>query len=156
MEQIVECGDRAPGSSTLPERWWHLMIYTVSGLLFGIVLVKGEIISWFRIQEMFRFQAFHMFGVIGTAVVTGIVSVALLKRWKARTLNGEPVQIPQRAFQKGQVYGGLLFGIGWAFTGACPGPLYAQIGSGHLSVLVTLASALVGTWVSGRLNGRFR
>ena len=153
---MTECGDRAPGAALIQERWWHSVLYVISGVLFGIVLVKGEIISWFRIQEMFRFQSFHMFGIIGTAVMTGVFSVALLKRWNVRTLNGEPIQIPKRTFQIGQIYGGLLFGIGWAFTGACPGPLYAQIGSGHLSVVVTLASALLGTWLSGRLIGRSR
>jgi uncharacterized membrane protein YedE/YeeE len=124
----------------------------VVGLLFGIVFVKAEIISWFRIQEMFRFQSFHMYGVIGSAVVVGIVSVYLIKRFKIKTIYGEPVQFHRKQFNKGQVYGGLLFGLGWAVTGACPGPLFAQIGTGATVIVVVLLSAIVGTWVYGRFR----
>lgn len=135
-------------------RWYHYIKYMVVGLLFGIVFVKAEIISWFRIQEMFRFQSFHMYGVIGSAVVVGIVSVFLIKRFKIRTIDGEPVQFQHKEFNKGQVYGGLLFGLGWAVTGACPGPLFAQIGTGATVIVVVLLSAIVGTWVYGRFRHR--
>ncbi|MFC0184987.1 hypothetical protein SAMN04515674_115103 [Pseudarcicella hirudinis] len=123
--------------------------YLVVGTIFGIVFVKAEIISWFRIQEMFRFTSFHMYGVIGTAVVVGIISVQLIKRLNIKTISGEKISIPDKVFNKGQIYGGLLFGFGWALTGACPGPLFAQIGAGFGVVAVSLLSAIAGTWVYG-------
>ncbi len=138
--------------SELKHPWWHNLKYSAWGLLFGIVFVKAEIISWFRIQEMFRFESFHMYGVIGTAVVVGIISVWLIKRAKAKTIYGESVVIPDKPFSKGQVYGGLMFGIGWAITGACPGPLFAQIGAGFSVVIVTFLSAVAGTWTYGLLR----
>ncbi|CAL1518392.1 DUF6691 family protein [Chitinophaga sp. MM2321] len=123
--------------------------YLLVGILFGIILVKSQVISWFRIQEMFQFTAFHMYGVIGTAVITGIISIQLIKKFKIKTISGEPIVIAPKIFSKGQIYGGLLFGIGWAITGACPGPLFAQIGSGFTIVVITLLSAIAGTWVYG-------
>jgi uncharacterized protein len=123
--------------------------YLAAGILFGIILVKAEVISWFRIQEMFRLQSFHMYGVLGSAVAVGALSVWLIKRFKVRTIYGEPIELLSKKFNKGQVYGGLLFGFGWALTGACPGPLFAQIGTGATVVAVTLLSALAGTWVYG-------
>ena len=123
--------------------------YSVIGAFFGIVFVKAEIISWFRIQEMFRLQAFHMYGVIGTAVVVAAISVWLIKRFKIKTIDGEEVQFVEKPMHKGVIIGGLLFGCGWALTGACPGPLYAQIGAGFPVVIVTLLSAVAGTWVYG-------
>jgi uncharacterized membrane protein YedE/YeeE len=130
-------------------RWYHNLKYLLVGILFGIVFVKAEIISWFRIQEMFRLQSFHMYGVIGSAVLTGIISVWLIKKFKIKTLNGEPVTIAPKEFNKGQIFGGLIFGFGWAITGACPGPLFAQIGTGAFAVIITLLSAIFGTWVYG-------
>jgi uncharacterized protein len=124
----------------------------VAGSLFGIILVKAEVISWFRIQEMFRLQSFHMFGVIGSAVVVGMLSILLIKKFKIKTIYGEPIEIPKKTFNKGQIYGGLIFGFGWALTGACPGPLFAQIGTGATVILVTLFSAIAGTWVYGLLR----
>ncbi len=124
--------------------------YLVVGIVFGIVFVKAEIISWFRIQEMFRLQSFFMYGVIGTAVVVGAVSVWLIKRFNVKTLSGEPINLEDKQFNKGQIFGGLIFGIGWAITGACPGPLFAQIGSGFLVIFITFLSALAGTWVYGK------
>jgi len=135
--------------SQLHHKWWHNLKYLVIGLLFGIILVKAEIISWFRIQEMFRFQSFHMYGIIGSAVVVGMISVMLLKKFKVKTIYGEAIEFHTKKFNKGQVYGGLLFGIGWAITGACPGPLFAQIGTGATVVVITLLSAVAGTWVYG-------
>lgn len=129
---------------------WHNLKYLVAGLLFGIVLVKSEVISWFRIQEMFRLQSFHMYGVIGSAVVVGMLSVWLIKKLKIRTIYGEPIVFVSKKFNKGNIYGGLLFGFGWAITGACPGPLFAQIGAGFTVVIITLLSAIAGTWVYGR------
>lgn len=128
--------------------------YLVAGIAFGIILVKSEVMSWFRIQEMFRLQSFHMYGVIGSAVVTGIISIQLIKRFNGKDLNGEKIEIPPKKFSKGQIYGGLLFGCGWALTGACPGPMFAQIGAGALVVIVALLSAIAGTWVYGRFQDR--
>lgn len=123
--------------------------YLVVGIMFGIVFVKAEIISWYRIQEMFRLHSFHMYGVIGTAVVVGIISVWLIKRFNIKTIQGEQVVFHNKQFHWGTVVGGFMFGLGWAITGACPGPLFAQIGSGFLVVIVTLLSAIAGTWVYG-------
>ena len=138
--------------STLQVPWWHNLKYLVAGIFFGILLVKAEIISWFRIQEMFRLQSFHMYGVIGSAVVVGAVSVFLIKKFNIKTVYGEEISFHPRKFNRGQVYGGLLFGFGWAITGACPGPLYAQIGSGAYVIVITLLSAIAGTWVYGFLR----
>ncbi len=138
--------------STLQHTWWHNLKYLFAGILFGIILVKSEVISWFRIQEMFRLQSFHMYGVIGSAVVTGIISVLIIKKFKIKTIYGEKIELYPKRFNKGQIYGGLIFGFGWALTGACPGPLFAQIGSGALVVSITLLSAIAGTWVYGLLR----
>src|ERR1041385_2073430 len=121
-------------------KWYTNIKYGVVGILFGIVFVKAEVLSWFRIQEMFRLQSFHMYGVIGTAVVVAAISVWLIKKYKLKTIHGKPIEFRPKQFSKGQVYGGLFFGFGWAMTGACPGPLYAQIGMGATVVIVTLIS----------------
>lgn len=134
------------------ESGFSLLKYAFVGMLFGIVFVKAEIISWFRIQEMFHLHSFHMYGVIGTAVVVGIISVYIIKKFNIKTIHGEEIQFQDKVFNKGQIYGGLIFGMGWAITGACPGPLFAQIGSGFLVVIVTLLSAVLGTWVYGKLR----
>jgi uncharacterized membrane protein YedE/YeeE len=135
--------------SQIEHKWYHNIKYLVVGILFGIVFVKAEIISWFRIQEMFRFQSFHMFGVIGSAVIVGVISVWLIKKFQVKTIYGEPIEFHSKTFSKGQIYGGLIFGFGWAITGACPGPLFAQIGTGATVVVVTLLSAIAGTWFYG-------
>jgi uncharacterized membrane protein YedE/YeeE len=98
---------------------------------------------------MFRLQSFHMYGVIGSAVVVGATSVFLIKRLRLKTIDGESIKLEEKRFSKGQIFGGLLFGFGWAMTGACPGPLFAQIGSGAMVVTITLLSAIAGTWVYG-------
>lgn len=132
--------------------WWSNGIYLVAGILFGIILVKSQVISWFRIQEMFRLQSFHMYGVIGSAVVVGMISVFLIKKLRIKTIDGEPIVLSPKKFNKGQIFGGLIFGLGWAMTGACPGPLFAQIGTGATVIVVTLLSAIAGTWVYGRIR----
>jgi hypothetical protein len=128
-----------------------LLKYLFVGIIFGIIFVKGEIISWFRIQEMFRLQSFYMYGVIGSAILVGMVSIQLIKRFSIKTLSGEAIKIADKTFNKGQIFGGFIFGLGWAITGACPGPLFAQIGTGFTVVLIPLLSAVAGTWVYGRL-----
>jgi uncharacterized protein len=125
--------------------------YFTMGVIFGITLTKAEIVSWFRIQEMFRFQAFHMYGVIGSAVAVAAASVSLLKRLDARTLDGQPIQVPGRALDWGyrHAIGGAIFGLGWALTGACPGPLFILVGAGLPVMVVAVLSAIAGTWVYG-------
>jgi uncharacterized membrane protein YedE/YeeE len=136
--------------SELKHPVWHNLKYLAAGILFGIILVKAEVISWFRIQEMFRLQSFHMFGVIGSAVAVGMLSIWLIKKYKLKTIYGEPIEFVPKKFNKGNIYGGLIFGFGWAITGACPGPLFAQIGTGATVIIVTLLSAIAGTWLYGK------
>ena len=158
MQQIVETNTDFElrsldticiNESKLEHKWYHNVKYLIVGVLFGIIFVKAEVVSWFRIQEMFRFQSFHMYGIIGSAIFTGAVSVWLIKRFNIRTIYGEKIEFHPKKFNKGQIYGGLLFGLGWALTGACPGPLFAQVGTGAAVVGVTILSAIAGTWVYG-------
>lgn len=133
-----------------------LTIYLALGILFGIVLTKSEVISWFRIQEMFRFQAFHMYGIIGSAVVTAALSLQLIKRLGLKSLSGTPIVIPPKEMGTGTRYwlGGTIFGLGWALVGACPGPLFALIGNGVGVAVAVLMSAVAGTWVYGAIRPR--
>lgn len=153
--QVQDPHCAAPNQRENQEKGLELLKYVILGTIFGIVFVKAEIISWFRIQEMFRLQSFHMYGVIGSAIVTGIISIQLIKRLNIKSIQGEEIIIPTKVFKKGQIIGGFIFGLGWAITGACPGPLFAQIGSGYTVVLVTLISALAGTWVYGKFESKF-
>lgn len=134
--------------------WWANVKYLIAGIFFGVLLVKSEVISWYRIQEMFRLQSFHMYGVIGTAVIVGGISVWLIKKFKVKAIDGKPIVFYRKGFHKGNVYGGLLFGFGWAMTGACPGPLFALIGTGALVISVALLSAIAGTWTYGYFRER--
>lgn len=135
--------------SLIKDKWYSNIKYLIVGISFGFIFVKAEIVSWFRIQEMFRFQSFHMYGVIGSAVIVGMISVWIIKKFKVKSIQGEPIVIQDKTFNKGQIYGALIFGFGWALTGACPGPLFAQIGTGATVVSITLLSAILGTWVYG-------
>jgi uncharacterized protein len=127
--------------------------FLVAGLYFGFVLTKAEVVSWYRVQEMFRFQSFHMYGVIGSAVMVGVVSVWLLKRFKVRARNGEEIQTtPKAATYLRYLLGGTIFGLGWALTGACPGPVATLIGRGSSIFLAVLGSAVLGTWAYGLLR----
>lgn len=128
--------------------------FLAAGILFGIILVKAEICNWFRIQEMFRFDSFHMYGVIGTAIITGIISVQLIKHFKVKTFSGNEIKIEPKIFSKGQIYGGLIFGFGWALTGACPGPMFAQVGSGFTVTILSLGAAVYGTWIYGYFKNK--
>jgi uncharacterized membrane protein YedE/YeeE len=123
------------------------IIYIIFGTLFGIVLTKAEVISWFRIQEMFRFNEWHMYLIIGSAVVVGAVAMQVVQRMKLKSLNGEELKIQGKKFHQGFIIGGVMFGFGWAITGACPGPIFAQIGAGETPALFTLAGALVGAFL---------
>jgi uncharacterized membrane protein YedE/YeeE len=131
-----------------------VIAYFLVGCGFGAVLMEAEVISWFRIQEMFRFDAFHMYGIIGSAVVVAGLSLVVLKRLGVRSWSGEPVALPPKALGSGARYiaGGTIFGLGWALTGACPGPLVALIGGGVPVMIAALASALAGTWLYGFLR----
>ena len=119
------------------------------GIYFGIVLTKAEVISWFRIQEMFHFQSIHMFGIIGSAVVVGAISVFLIKKFNLKTFGGEDIRLISKEYHKGLLPGGIIFGLGWALTGACPGPMFALVGNGVEVMLVAILSAIAGTFVYG-------
>jgi hypothetical protein len=154
MQSDVQAGpavteDAAPRVS-------DLLIYLLMGVFFGIILIKSEVVSWFRIQEMFRFQAFHMYGIIGSAIVVAALSVQLIKRADIRTIRGEPISIKEKSYETGksQILGGIVFGLGWGLLGACPGPIYALIGAGFTPVLVGLVSAIAGAWAYGQLQPR--
>jgi len=130
--------------------------YLLLGVAFGILLVKSEVVSWWRIQEMFRFQSFHMYGIIGSAVAVAALSVAVLRRFHPRTLRGEPILIPPKSMGKGVRYlaGGTIFGLGWGLLGACPGPMFALLGNGMTVMAVAIVSAVAGTWLYGVLRPR--
>lgn len=145
---------RADGTTVFREGAVRILGYLAIGAMLGIIFVKSEVLSWFRIQEMFRFQSFHMYGLIGSAVAVGALSVWLIRRTGLKTSQGDPVQVETRPFHRGQILGGLIFGAGWAMTGACPGPIYAQIAAGFPVVVVVLLSAIAGTWVYGYFSGR--
>ena len=123
------------------------ILYGFFGILFGIVLTKSEVISWFRIQDMFQFKELHMYLIIGSAVVVGIISMQIVKRLKLKTIDGQEIVYKGKPFHKGFIYGGMIFGFGWAITGACPGPIFAQIGAGEFPALFTLAGALLGAYL---------
>ena len=133
-----------------------LFRYLVLGVLFGILLIKSDVVSWFRIHEMFRFQAFHMYGIIGSAVLTAGVSLQVIKRDGLRSLGGEDIVMPAKSLGRGTRYwlGGTLFGLGWGIIGACPGPLFALVGGGVTVMLVALLGAIAGTWIYGTLRPR--
>lgn len=126
--------------------------FLLAGTFFGVVLTKGEAISWFRMQEMFHFQSFHMYGIFMTAIPVGAISIWLIKRFQVKSSKGEPINIPPKPYHKGLMIGGFIFGLGWAMTGACPGPLFAQIGAGYSVISVGLLSALAGTWTYAALR----
>ncbi len=133
-----------------------LLPYFLLGTAFGFLLLEAEVVSWFRIQEMFRFEAFHMYGIIGTAVATAAVSLLAIKRLDIRGADGTPLGLPPKTLGTGVRYiaGGTMFGLGWALTGACPGPLVALVAAGRPVMLVAILSALAGTWTYGLLRRR--
>jgi hypothetical protein len=145
-EAVAETGGARPT---------QLLVYFVFGALFGIVLVKSEAVSWFRIQEMFRFQSFHMYGILGSGVVTASALVALFRRLGVRTADGHEVRIEARTWRPyANILGGLTFGLGWGLLGACPGPVYTLLGTGVTVMVVALATALAGAWSYGQLKSR--
>ena len=132
-----------------------LLKFLLVGILFGIVMTKSEAISWFRIQEMFRFQSFHMYGIIGVAVVMGALLHFLIKKYDVKNIFGDVIQFQDKPkTYKASLIGGTIFGLGWAMTGACPGPLYVLVGHGYWIILIVIFSALVGTFVYGALRSK--
>jgi uncharacterized protein len=142
-----------PGDGTRRTR--ELLLFLALGTVFGIVITKAEVISWFRIQEMFRFQGFHMFGIFATALPVAIATVQWLKRRGVRTLDGQPIAtVPKAPGLRRYALGGSIFGVGWAVTGACPGPLFALLGSGVSVMAAVVVCALAGTWTYGAVRHR--
>jgi uncharacterized membrane protein YedE/YeeE len=129
--------------------------FLLIGVIFGIVMTKSEVVSWFRIQEMFRFDSFHMYGVIGVAVVVSALGILLLKRSQVKTVEGTQLKLKSYDLQWTRLLlGGSIFGLGWAMTGACPGPLYTLVGQGHLIIFVVIAAALLGALTYGALRAK--
>jgi uncharacterized membrane protein YedE/YeeE len=133
----------------------NVLKYFLVGFLFGIVLTKSEAVSWYRIYEMFQFQSFHMYGIIGVAVTTGIIGIQIIKRKEIRNIKGLPIVIPEK--ERGTtryLIGGISFGLGWALVGSCPGPIFILIGAGFMPVIIVLIGALIGTVIYGALKSK--
>ncbi|MBL4648481.1 MAG: YeeE/YedE family protein [Aureispira sp.] len=129
--------------------------YIFAGMLFGVVMTKSEAISWFRIQEMFLFQSFHMYGIIGVAVVLGMIQIAVIKRKQLKDIEGKAIKFSPKAMSIPRyLFGGIIFGLGWAMTGACPGPMYTLLGHGFPIMIVVIASAILGTLTYGALRSK--
>lgn len=127
--------------------------FIITGMLFGIIMTKSEALSWFRIFEMFQFDSFHMYGIIGSAVVIGVVGVYLIKSFNGKDVYGEPIKfVPKNKSVPRYLIGGIIFGLGWALSGACPGPMFVLLGQGYWAILIAIASALVGTFLYGLLK----
>lgn len=124
--------------------------FLLYGIFFGFLIVKSEALTWYRIQEMFRFQSIHMFGIFGTAILVGLLSVFLIKKFNLKTVDGQPIHLEKKPLQvKAQIIGGLLFGFGWVLTGLCVAPLYALLGIGYGAAIFIFIGALAGVWVYG-------
>ena len=129
--------------------------FILAGIVFGVIMAKSEAISWYRIQEMFRFQSFHMYGIIGTAVILGVIAVFLIKRFKIKDSEGKPIIFKDKDRQWTKyIVGGTIFGLGWALTGACPGPMFVNIGYGYLSMFIVVLGALIGTYFYGIIRDK--
>ncbi|MFA6979611.1 MAG: DUF6691 family protein [Ignavibacteriaceae bacterium] len=128
--------------------------YILPGILFGIILTKSQVISWFRINSMFKFEEAHMYLIISSAIAIGLVSYLLIKILKIKDVKGEEIKISEKEMNMGVIIGGAIFGLGWAVTGACPGPIFAQIGAGEFPALLTLAGAIVGAFIYSRLKSK--
>lgn len=126
------------------------LVYILAGLCFGIIMYKSEAASWFRIYEMFRFESFHMYGIIGTALFFGIIFIQLIKRFNIKSFDGKPITIAskEKSFSK-YMFGGIIFGLGWALVGACPGPIFVLIGAGFIPIIIVLIAAILGTFAYG-------
>jgi uncharacterized membrane protein YedE/YeeE len=157
MSQSTVQRQQGPGAETQTSITLGAWLpYLAIGAALGFVLVRSEVISWYRIQEMFRFDSFHMYGVLGSAWFTALVSLQVLRRLGVRSLSGEIIGIAPKMLERGHRYwiGGGIFGVGWALSGACPGPLFALIGGGGSVYLAAAAAALLGTWTYGYFRER--
>jgi len=129
--------------------------YLAIGILFGITMIKSEAASWFRIYEMFQFQAFHMYGIIGIAVLLGVLITAFIKKFNIKAFDGSLIVFNDKTFStKRYLFGGIIFGLGWALAGACPGPMFTLIGTGYLPILIVIVFALLGTYLYGRIKDK--
>lgn len=129
--------------------------YLITGIIFGIILTKSQVISWFRIYEMFRFESFHMYGIIGSAVVLGVLIVQLIKRKEMKDIDNQPITISDKKMSITRyLVGGTFFGLGWALVGACPGPLFALLGAGYYSIIIVILSTALGTFTYGLLRNK--
>ncbi|WP_442592203.1 DUF6691 family protein [Pedobacter sp. AW31-3R] len=129
--------------------------YIVTGIIFGIIMSKSEAVSWYRIQEMFRFQSFHMFGIIGTAVLSGVLFTWLIKAFRGKDIHGQPILFKDKDQSwKRYLFGGIIFGLGWALTGACPGPIFVLLGQGYQVMAVVILGALLGTYTYGIIQSK--
>jgi uncharacterized membrane protein YedE/YeeE len=133
----------------------NLLKYLLVGILFGIVLTKTEAVSWYRIYEMFHFQSFHMFGIIGTAIATGLIGIQIIKRNKLKDINGQPIEILDKEDGNLRYWiGGTLFGLGWALVGSCPGPIFILLGAGFYNMIWVLFGAVFGTFLYGVIKDK--
>ena len=131
------------------------IIYLIIGVFFGIVMLKSEAASWFRIYEMFQFKSFHMYGIISSAVLLGIIFIALIKRFEIKTFRKEQILfVDKEKGYKRYLFGGIIFGLGWALAGACPGPMFTLLGAGFLPIIIVIIGALLGTWFYGLLRNK--
>lgn len=131
------------------------LIYLIIGILFGITMFKSEAASWFRIYEMFKFDSFHMYGIIGSALFIGVLMVQLIKRFQLKSFYGEKIHFnpKEKSFSR-YMFGGIIFGLGWALAGACPGPMFTLVGAGYAPILIVIAAAMVGTFLYGLLKDK--
>ena len=131
------------------------IIYLFIGILFGITMFKSEAASWFRIYEMFKFESFHMYGIIGTALVVGLLVVQVIKRYKIKSFFGDAITFPPKEKSISRyLIGGIIFGLGWALAGACPGPMFTLVGAGYTPILVVIVASLLGTFLYGLLKNK--
>lgn len=158
VEQVPEdLRDRALAESNTP---LALAVYGLLGVYLGVVFTRAQVVSWFRIYEMFRFESFHMYGLIGTALATAALSLWAIRRFRLTTVHGEPIRVTPKQWGDSRIpgarywMGGLAFGLGWALVGACPGPLFALVGGGVSVMLAALAAALAGTWAYALVQHR--
>jgi len=131
------------------------IIYLGVGILFGIILFKSEAASWFRIYEMFQFGSFHMYGIIGSAVGLGILTIQLIKKFKVKTFYGDQITMATKEkILSRYIYGGIIFGLGWALAGACPGPMFVLVGAGYMPILIVIGASILGTFLYGMIKDK--
>ena len=132
-----------------------LIKFILVGFIFGIVLTKDEAVSWYRIYEMFQFQSFHMYGIIMVAVLTGLIGIQIIKKYNLKDFSGAPICIPDKEPTTIRyIVGGIIFGLGWALAGSCPGPIFILVGAGFTSVILVLLGALIGTFIYGAFKDK--